>query len=105
MLGVPPRRLSRHLSPLISPRRAPVGHPLNVANEAAVTRSEGGIRQRPRWGRGSRRELIRAWRTLGARARGRGSNSARHAFYAGYFSAREKAREETATRINGDPHC
>lgn len=35
MLGVPPRRLSRHLS-------LPDAHPLNVANEAAVTRSERG---------------------------------------------------------------
>lgn len=101
MLGVPPRRLSRHLSP-------PGGSPLNVANEAAVTRraSEGGIRQRPRLGIVSREGDLseRGGHSAFAarRRRGRSNNSALRFLYAGYFSARERSRGGIA-RIDGGP--
>lgn len=82
-----------------------VAHPLNVANEAAVTRSERGrkSRRRPRRGRKSRRELIRAWRTLGARRRrGRSNNSALDFLRRIFFRARKIVKREDHERINGN---
>lgn len=80
-----------------------VAHRLNVANEVAVTRSGQAreeSRRRPRRGRKSRRELIRAWRTLGARRRrGRSNNSALHFLRRIFFRARKVAKkEEQASR-------
>lgn len=101
-------------APFSSSINPSVGHPLNVANEAAVTRSERAserareeFRRRPRRGRKSRRGLIRAWRTLGdRRRRGRSNNSALYFLRRIFFRARKVAkRNKHYERINGNWCC